>query len=174
MVRPGRRPVEGPAEMASEGVSDRHIEIMRGDLAEILVRAAADEVEYVFDDSIAAVHDDGSRVEVTFERAAPRTFDLLVGADGLHSITRRLVFGPEESFLRFLGGYLAVFTATNYLHLAPRMLGFSVPGRTAAIYPVGDGTQTRVVLLWRTVHPHDCDRHDQAAQRRLLHAVYGD
>jgi len=172
MVRPGRRPVEVPAEMASEGVSDRHIEIMRGDLAEILVRAAGDEVEYLFDDSIAAVHDDGSRVEVTFERAAPRTFDLLVGADGLHSVTRRLVFGPEESFLRFLGGYLAVFTATNFLSLDGRMLGFSVPGRTAALYPVGDGRAARVVLLWRTPQPLDYDRHDLSGQRRLIHARY--
>ena len=162
LVRPRRRPIEVPAEMASEGVSERHIEIMRGDLARILWNATRNRVEYIFDDTITAVHDHDGGVEVSFEHGTTRTFDLLVGADGLHSITRRLVFGPEESFLRFLGGYLAVFTATNYLHLDHRMLGFSVPGRTAAIYPVGDGTQTRVVLLWRTVHPHDYDRHDHA------------
>jgi 2-polyprenyl-6-methoxyphenol hydroxylase-like FAD-dependent oxidoreductase len=62
-----------PAEMASEGVSARHIEIMRGDLARILYDAARDQVEYVFGDSIAAVQDNGTRVEVTFERGAPRT-----------------------------------------------------------------------------------------------------
>ena len=107
LVRDRGRPVEVSAEMLSEGVSEQHIEIMRGDLAKILYEAARGQVEYVFDDSIATVRDDGSRVEVTFERGRPRTFDLLVGADGLHSITRRLVFGPEESFLRFLGGYLA-------------------------------------------------------------------
>jgi 2-polyprenyl-6-methoxyphenol hydroxylase-like FAD-dependent oxidoreductase len=131
-------------------------------------------VEYVFDDSIATIHDDGSGVEVTFERGDPRTFDLIVGADGLHSITRRLVFGPEESFLRFLGGYLAVFTVPNYLHLENRMVGLSVPGRTAALYPVGDRGQARVVLLWRTPRPHDYDRHDQDAQRQLLRNLHGD
>ena len=61
LVRPGRRPVEVPAEMVSEGVSERHIEIMRGDLAQIVYEATRGQVEYVFDDSIATVHDDGSR-----------------------------------------------------------------------------------------------------------------
>jgi 2-polyprenyl-6-methoxyphenol hydroxylase-like FAD-dependent oxidoreductase len=163
-----------PAEMASEGVSARHIEIMRGDLARILYDAARDQVEYVFGDSIAAVHDDGTRVEVTFERGAPRTFDLVVGADGLHSVTRRLVFGPEEPFMRLLGGYLAVFTVPNFLHLENRMMIFTVPGRLAAMYPVGDLSQARAVLLWRTPEPHDYDRHDQDAQRRLIHNLYGD
>jgi 2-polyprenyl-6-methoxyphenol hydroxylase-like FAD-dependent oxidoreductase/DNA-binding CsgD family transcriptional regulator len=119
LVRDRGRPVEVSAEMLSEGVSERHIEIMRGNLAKIVYEAARGQVEYVFDDSIATVHDDGSRVEVTFERGRRRTFDLIVGADGLHSITRRLVFGPEESFLRFLGGYLAVFTVPNYLQPQP-------------------------------------------------------
>ena len=174
LVRPGRRPVEVPAEMVSEGVSERHIEIMRGDLAKIVYEATRGQVEYVFNDSIATVHDDGSAVEVRFERGAHRTFDLLVGADGLHSLTRSLVFGPEESFSQFLGGYLAVFTVPNYLHLENRMVGFTVPGRTAGLYPVGDRSQARVVLLWRTPRLHDYDRHDRDAQRRLLRNLYGD
>ena len=174
LVRPRRRPVEAPAEMLSEGVAERHIEIMRGDLARIFYEATRDDVTYVFDDSIATVQDDGNRIQVTFEREVPRTFDLLVGADGLHSITRRLIFGPEEKFLRFLGGYLAVFTVPNYLHLQDRMLGFSVPGRTAALYPVGDRSQARAVLLWRTPQLHDYDRHDGQAQRQLVRSLYGD
>ncbi len=108
---------------------------------------------------------------MTFERGGGRTFDLLVGADGLHSITCRLVFGPEESFLRFLGSYLAVFTVPNYEN---RIVGFTAPGRTAALYPVGDRSQALVVLLWRTPRPHDYDRHDRETQRQLLRNLYGD
>jgi 2-polyprenyl-6-methoxyphenol hydroxylase-like FAD-dependent oxidoreductase len=174
LARPRGRPVEVPAELLSEGVSARHVEIMRGDLARILYDAARGEVEYVFNDSIATVDDDGSRVEVTFERGAPRTFDLLVGADGLHSTTRRLVFGPEELYLRFLGGYLAVFTVPNYLQLGNRMVSFNAPGRTAALYPVGGHSQARAVLLWRTPQLHDFDRHDLQTQRRLIRNLYGD
>lgn len=174
LVRPGRSPVEVPMEMLSEGVSERHLEIMRGDLAEILYETTRDKVEYVFGDSVTTLTDEDDRVAVTFEHAAPRSFDLVVGADGLHSTTRRLTFGPEDAFSRFLGGYLAVFTMPNHLHLEHRMVGLSVPGRMAALYPVGDGTQARAGFFWRTSDVHDYDRHDLEAQRRLLREVYGD
>jgi 2-polyprenyl-6-methoxyphenol hydroxylase-like FAD-dependent oxidoreductase len=174
LVRPRGRTVEAPAETLSEGVSGRHIEIMRGDLAKIVYRATRDDVEYVFDDSIATVQDDGDRLQVTFERGGQQCFDLLVGADGLHSITRRLVFGPEEQFLRFLGGYLAVFTVPNFLRLERRMVGLAVPGRTAGLYPVGDGSHARVLFLWRSPQLHDYDRHDLSAQKQLVRNLYGD
>ena len=125
---------------------------MRGDLAKIIYELAREDIEYVFDDSIAGLQPSGIEVRATFERSAPRTFELVVGADGLHSTTRRLVFGPEQEFPRFLGGYLAVFTVPNYLNLTDRMMTSARPGRTAALYPVGEGAEARVVLLWRTPH----------------------
>lgn len=174
LVRPGRPSIEVPLEMLSEGVSERHVEIMRGDLARIAFDATRNQVEYVFGDSVTTLQEDVSGVAVTFEHAAPRTFDLVVGADGLHSTTRRLVFGPEADFSRFLGGYLAVFTVPNHLHLENRMVGFSVPGRMAAMYPVECGAQARAGFFWRTPRLHDYDRHDLDAQRRLLRQLYGD
>src|SRR4051812_50208241 len=54
------------------------------------------------------------------------------------------------------------------------MVGLAAPGRTAGLYPVGDHRQARAVLLWRTDRPHDYDRHDLEAQRRLVHHLYGD
>jgi 2-polyprenyl-6-methoxyphenol hydroxylase-like FAD-dependent oxidoreductase len=119
LVRPGRRPVEAPMEMLSAGVSDRHLEIMRGDLAQIVFEATRGQVEYIFGDSVVALKDNGSRVDVTLEHADPRSFDLVVGAGGLHSTTRRLRFGPEVDFTRFLGGYLAVFTMPNRSRTRP-------------------------------------------------------
>jgi 2-polyprenyl-6-methoxyphenol hydroxylase-like FAD-dependent oxidoreductase len=88
------------------------VELLRDDLA-LMLFDAADGVEYLFDDTITAI--DGTRV--TFEKAAPRDFDVIVGADGLHSNVRRLVFGPEERFISHLGTNLAVFTAPNFLNL---------------------------------------------------------
>lgn len=173
-VRARGRPVDIDAEALAAGVSERHIEIMRGDLARIVYELTRDHLEYVFDDSIATVQDTGLDVAVTFERGAPRTYDLIIGADGLHSTTRRLVFGLEQEFLHFLGGYLAVFTVDNYLRLENRMIAFSSPGRTAAVYPVGGTGDARVVLLWRSPHPHDYDRRDVESQRRLIRHLYGD
>ena len=97
---------------------------------------------------------------------------ILLSGHGLHSITRQLVFGEEHQFLNFLGGYLAVFTAPNYLDLHNQMLGYGEVGRTAAIYPVLQSGQARVLLLWRTPQLHDYDRHDLAAQRRLINNMF--
>ena len=173
-LREGHRPVDAPAELMSEGVSERHIEIMRGDLTKIIYDTGREDIEYLFGNSITTLRETGQAIEVTFQHGPPRTFDLVVGADGLHSITRTLTFGDENRFLHFLGGYFASFTAPNYLGLQERMLGFADVGRTAAIYPVHETDQARVLLLWRTRTPHDYDRHDLAAQRRLIHYLYGD
>jgi 2-polyprenyl-6-methoxyphenol hydroxylase-like FAD-dependent oxidoreductase len=173
-LREGHRPVDVSAEMMSEGVSGRHIEIMRGDLAKIIYDVARNDIEYLFGNSITTLQETQQAIEVSFQHGVPQTFDLVIGADGLHSITRRLGFGDEQQFLHFLGGYLAVFTVPNYLDLRQRMIGFADVGRTAATYPVHGTGQARVLLLWRARTPHDYDRHDLSAQRRLIHGLYGD
>jgi 2-polyprenyl-6-methoxyphenol hydroxylase-like FAD-dependent oxidoreductase len=173
-VREGHRPIDVAAELMAEGVSERHVEIMRGALAKILYEAGRDDIEYVFGNSITSLEQTEQGVNVAFRHGPPQTFDLVVGADGLHSITRQLVFGDEHQFLHFLGGYLAVFTVPNYLDLHQRMLGYGAVDRTAAIYPVYGTEEARVLLLWRTPTQHDYDRHDVMAQRRLVSALFGD
>jgi 2-polyprenyl-6-methoxyphenol hydroxylase-like FAD-dependent oxidoreductase len=173
-IREGHRPISVPAELGSEGVSERHVEIMRGELAKIIYEAGRNDIEYVFGDSISSLDETEQGVDVTFHYGSPKTFDLAIGADGLHSITRLLASGDEHQFLHFLGGYLAVFTVPNYLDLYQRMLGFGDVGRTAAIYPVRETGQARVLLLWRTPVLHDYDRRDLAAQRGLIRNLFGD
>ena len=173
-IREGHRPIDTPAELMAEGVSARHVEIMRGELAKIIYEAGRNDIEFSFGDSISSLEETEDSVDVTFERGSRRTFDLVVGADGLHSITRRLAFGEECQFLHFLGGYLAVYTVPNYLDLHQRMLGYGDVGRTAAIYPVYGTDEARVLLLWRTQAPHDYDRHDVASQRRLISNLFSD
>jgi 2-polyprenyl-6-methoxyphenol hydroxylase-like FAD-dependent oxidoreductase len=173
-LRAGHRPVDVPAELMSEGVSERHVEIMRGELAKIIYEVGREDVEYMFGNSIASLEETEQGVVVAFQHGAARTFDLVVGADGLHSITRRLAFGEEHQFLNFLGGYFAVFTVPNYLNLDQRMLGYADVGRTAGIYPVHGTGQARVLFLWRTPTLHDYQRHDGTAERRLIRNLYGD
>jgi len=173
-IREGHRPVDVAAELMSEGVSAQHVEIMRGELAKIIYDSGRADIDYVFGNSMTSLEETDHGVNVSFRRGSPQTFDLVIGADGLHSITRRLAFGEEHRFLHFLGGYLAVFTAPNYLDLHQQMLGCADVGRTAAIYPVRDTGEARVLFLWRTPTQHGYDRHDLAAQRRLIHNLYGD
>jgi 2-polyprenyl-6-methoxyphenol hydroxylase-like FAD-dependent oxidoreductase len=144
----GHRPIDVSAELSFEGVSERHVEIMRGELAKIIYEASREDIDYMFGNSMTSLEQTEWGVNVAFRHGLPQTFDLVIGADGLHSITRRLVFGEEHQFLHFLGGYLAVFTVPNYLDLNQRMLGYADVGRTAAIYPVRETGQARVILLW--------------------------
>ncbi|MGW7551288.1 FAD-dependent monooxygenase [Streptomyces rimosus] len=92
--------------------------------------AGAPLVEYVFGDSIASLTEMADGVHVTFERGAPRTFDLVIGADGLHSTVRRLAFGPEEEFVSHLGYYIAGWDLpAESRDFGSRPVGYNEPGR---------------------------------------------
>jgi 2-polyprenyl-6-methoxyphenol hydroxylase-like FAD-dependent oxidoreductase len=107
------------------------VEIRRGDLSRILYKATRDHTEYVFGDSISSLAEDDDGVHVVFESGVSRVFDLVVGADGLHSNVRRLAFGDESKFMRFFGYYLAFFDAPNRLNLDHAGLLYNVPGKLA-------------------------------------------
>ncbi|GAA4724850.1 FAD-dependent monooxygenase [Phytohabitans rumicis] len=143
------------------------IEVLREDLTRMLYERTESDVEYLFDDSVTGIEQDAHGVHVRFDRAAPRTFDLVVGADGLHSTVRRLAFGPEARFVHHLGTYLAVFTAENFLDLDNWQVWFNDGDAGGGLYPARDNTQLRVNLGFRS-EPIAYDYRDVDAQRRLL------
>ncbi|GAA4499795.1 FAD-dependent monooxygenase [Actinoallomurus oryzae] len=154
------------------GDEGRDLEVRRGDLAEVLYDAVRDDVEFLFNDSIATLDDREGGVDVTFRGGARRTFDLVVGADGLHSNTRGLVFGPEERFHRYLGYCFAGFTMRNDFDLSHEGVLWSVPGRSAALYAVGDGDELHGFLNFtRPDPPFDAFRKPDA-QRELVASVF--
>ncbi|MFB6890981.1 FAD-dependent monooxygenase [Kitasatospora sp. NPDC056327] len=103
---------------ASGGAVDGpDVEILRDELAVLLAGVACPGVEYRFDDSIDTLVQAGDGVQVRFHSGVERAFDLVVGADGLHSNTRRLVFGPERDYLHPIGVYIAGWSAPNHLGL---------------------------------------------------------
>ncbi|GHB65157.1 FAD-dependent oxidoreductase [Streptomyces viridiviolaceus] len=155
--------VDLPAEMMSGDV-----EIFRGELAKILHERTRDTAEYVFGDSIATLTETPDGVDVIFERGAPRRFDLVVGADGLHSRTRRLVFGDESRYLRFLGHYVAGFGIPNHLGLDRTGRLYSEPGRAVCVGNYdGDPERAGALLVFRSERL-TYDREDVAAQKRIL------
>jgi 2-polyprenyl-6-methoxyphenol hydroxylase-like FAD-dependent oxidoreductase len=166
-----RRPTTIDLRKLMAGFSRRHVEIMRDDLGEILYDATRDDVEYAFGDHVTAIGDDG---EVTFANGRPRRFDLVIGADGLHSGVRGLVFGPESAYTRWIGGYIAVASIPNYLDLRNEMRGFAGVDRLGGLYSAQHMTDARAMFLFRTPTELSYDRHDGAAQRRLLRERFGD
>ncbi|MDL4773864.1 FAD-dependent monooxygenase [Actinomadura xylanilytica] len=143
------------------------VEILRGDLARILVDATRERTEYVFGDSITGLADGADGVDVTFERAAPRRFDLVVGADGFHSNVRSIAFGPERDHATHLGLYNAIFTTANHLGLDRTGLGYSTPGKTVTMYSARDNTEAKAVFYFASALL-DLDRHDTAGQQKAL------
>jgi 2-polyprenyl-6-methoxyphenol hydroxylase-like FAD-dependent oxidoreductase len=92
----------------------RFTSVPRTELAAAIYDALGGRVETIFDDSVTAIEDLGGEVGVRFERTPPRAFDLVVGADGLHSQVRRIVFGEEAQFERYLGMKVAAFEVIGY------------------------------------------------------------
>jgi 2-polyprenyl-6-methoxyphenol hydroxylase-like FAD-dependent oxidoreductase len=139
------------------------VEIRRGDLAELLYERTKSSCEYVFGDSITSLTETAGGVHVTFTAGAPRTFDLVVGADGIHSNVRRLAFGPEEDYVRFLGHYYALAV----LDVDGDGLMYNEPGRMAAI----GGPKAQSFFVFASPEL-SYDHYDTEQQRKLLLDAY--
>jgi 2-polyprenyl-6-methoxyphenol hydroxylase-like FAD-dependent oxidoreductase len=93
--------------------NQRYLSIPRSDLSAVIYEALGDTVELIFGDTVRAL-EDGERIRATFESGTIRDFDLVIGADGLHSRVRRLTFGPDEQFEKYLGMVVAAFEPQHY------------------------------------------------------------
>lgn len=144
------------------------IEILRGDFSQLLYDDTRDAVEYVFGDRIADLRQDDEGVDVTFASGGERRFDLVIGADGLHSPLRTMVFGPREEFVRHLGLVLAFFTVPNEFGVDRWMLDYQeAAGRSAALRPLPDPGQAMAVLSF-AAPDFEIDYRDIDGQKRLL------
>ncbi|MFD8857281.1 FAD-dependent monooxygenase [Streptomyces vinaceus] len=134
------------ATFSSGRLDSEDIEVLREDLVRLVYEHTSAGVEYLFGDSITALDEDESGVRVDFAHGPSRTFDLVVGADGLHSTVRRLAFGPEERFAHHLGSYLSVFSAENFLDLDDWQMWLRDGDAGFGIMPVRDNTELRVAF----------------------------
>ncbi|RDI17900.1 FAD-dependent monooxygenase [Lentzea flaviverrucosa] len=158
---------------ALTGGDGNDLEVRRGDLAEILYAVVRNDVEFLFDNTIVAMNEHPGGVDVTFRSGLERTYDHVIGADGLHSVVRELTFGPEERFHRYLGYCFAGFTLPNHLGLRREALLWNEPGRAAALYAVGSNDSMHGFLSFaRAEAPFRAFR-DPQAQRDLVEEVFG-
>jgi 2-polyprenyl-6-methoxyphenol hydroxylase-like FAD-dependent oxidoreductase len=146
------------------------VEILRGDISRILHERTADQCEYVFGDHITGMTESAAGVDVTFAHREPARFDLVIGADGVHSAVRAHAFGDEERHVTSTGYYYAVVGANVPLDLptelpSGRQVGYAYnePGRLAVL----GGSKAPQLFVFRAEAP-DYDRHDLDSQRRFL------
>ncbi|MGP3966634.1 FAD-dependent monooxygenase [Streptomyces sp. 6N223] len=154
------------------GVEGQDLEVRRGDLAAILYAIVRDDVEFLFGDSIDTLDQSEQGVDVAFRSGQRRAFDLVVGADGMHSHTRESLFGPEEQFHRYLGYCFAIFTMPNTFGFSRELMLWNTPGKAAALYAVGDNEELHAFLNFHQPEPPLNALRNPDAQRDLVATTF--
>ena len=155
-----------PAEVVSG-----EVEIHWGTFTRILYEAVRDDVNYRFGVRITALDDDGRRVNVTFSDGSSGSYDLVIGADGLHSGARRLVFGPEEQYVTQLGQCFGFFDVENRLRLDHCGMAYIDAGRTVALQGIDPDGPARASFF--LTDPHlEFDYRDTEGNKRLFAQRY--
>jgi 2-polyprenyl-6-methoxyphenol hydroxylase-like FAD-dependent oxidoreductase len=162
-----------PLQEITASQAGRDVELPRGELTAMLYGLTQrSRVRYRFDDAIERLHDDGSAVDVRFRSGLAGRFDVVIGADGLHSGTRRLAFGPQESFDRDLGFCFNIFSMPNDIGLSHGGIVQMEAGRSAGAYAVRDSEETCAFLTFATQSPPFREHRDLQAQRQRTAAVF--
>lgn len=147
--RQGRASGSIPLKAMDRLLQGRFTSVRRSDLAATIYAAVEGKVETIFGDAIAGIEEQERGVRVSFDRAPPREFDLVVGADGLHSRVRQLVFGPDVGVEVSLGHHVAAFEIEGY---RPRdelvYVGYGVPGRQICRFSMRDD-KTLFLFMFR-------------------------
>ena len=166
----GRRVARVDIEALRSSIVPKDIEIARGDLARILHGASANDADYIFGDSIKTLSQDGMGVDVTFEQSRPRRFDLVIGADGLHSIVRCLAFGADSEFVTHAGLYAATVPLSDNTDAGHEMFMLNVPGKLAALHPRA-GAPLAYFVFWHPKIPEfdytNLDQHKSILERNF-------
>jgi 2-polyprenyl-6-methoxyphenol hydroxylase-like FAD-dependent oxidoreductase len=148
-------------------MNNRAFTLLRSDLAKVIYENLNNEVEIIFGDAIEKVEQTKENIIVTFRSGKSRSFDLLVGADGLHSVVRNLTFGSEEQFEKYYGYYTSSFTLENYSPKNRAFLMCNVPGKQAALYAYSD-KKTATFFVFASPDKLKYDHHDVNKQKQIL------
>lgn len=159
-----------------EGRAGDDLELVRGDLIQLLAEALGDSVAWKFGELVESLTETPNGVTATFSRSAAQDFEVVFGADGLHSRVRALAFGPEVQFSKPFGAYVGVFAApeleipewTEWLYPVG-------PGKSLVVYRTRPGDPAMVMLLFRAELPASLVRRaEMGAQKQVLRETFGE
>lgn len=127
-----------------------YLGLMHYTLEDALIRAVEDRVEIRYEQSIETIHQRADAIDVGFVDGGRERFDLLVGADGVHSTTRTLGFGPERRYARHLGYHMACYPIPDRYGSEPIRAHYSEPGRQLIVYPTDNPGELIALFLFET------------------------
>ncbi len=177
--RRGRRVSGFGTRVFQELTGGRYVTIARSRLSRLLVDRIADSTEIIFSDEVEALREHADGVEARLRRGGTREFDLVIGADGLHSKVRRLIFGPQPQFEKHLGYVVAAFETTGY---RPRTedtyVMFSEPGRMVGRVALRDDRTLFLFVFTSDLAAGadlgDLANQDLASRKAMLRARFAD
>lgn len=166
----GKARAQMPVSSLSKMVNGRYTSISRSHLARIIFGALED-VETRFGQYIVALEEDNSGVNVTLSNGSTDRFDLVIGADGLHSHIRHLVFGAESKFENDLGVYVAAFTINDYPHRNENQyIIHPEPSYQISRFSMRDNKTLILFTFRKELIQHEPD--NEAEEKALLHKIY--
>jgi len=145
---------------------DDEFEIEREKFINMLFDLIKHDVEFMFNNSITALDETKNVVNVTFKDGSQRTFDLVVGCDGIHSAVRRLAFGQETNYMHFLGVYFSVTIVDKLLIKRNTGQFYSVPGKSVMLNAYKD--KTDIILFFVSDEEISYNYRDEAQQRKII------
>jgi len=152
----------------------RYVTIGRSDLSRLLFEKIKNDTEIVFGDEVVGLRERAGCVQVTLKRGGRRHFDLVIGADGLHSAVRRVVFGSQDQFEKRLGYIVAAFEVSGY---RPRdedlYVTYCQPGRMLGRVALNKD-RTLFLFVFSRDNGARSNMFDPTAQKALLHEVFDD
>lgn len=146
----------------------RAFTLLRSDLSKIIYNQLEKDTEIIFDDSITQIEQFPAKTTVRFRSGKMRDFSLVVGADGLHSNVRNLVFGDESQFEKFYGYYTSSYTLKNNLPGGASFSMYNVPGKQVAIYSTGKTKKTTALFIFTSTQKKPFAHRDLQMQKKIL------
>ena len=151
----------------------KYMGLMHWTLEEALYDALAGQVEVRFGRSLTHVVSDRDAVVVTFTDGRTESFDLLIGADGVHSTTRDLVFGPEDQFSRYLGYTIACYPLADRYDIGHAWKMYLEPGRLAAAYCTRSEGEILTFFMYQVAQKEHLPREQRLPRLREVFAGMG-
>jgi len=147
-------------------MNGRAFTLLRSDLAKTIYNNLDKDIEIIFGDKISKIEQSENEVSVTFQSDKTRSFDLVVGADGLHSNVRNMIFGNEAQFEKYYGYYTASYTIPNPKGDKEFSM-YNVPSKQVALYPTNENTSA-VLYVFASPEKLSYNHHDIEAQKQIL------
>jgi 2-polyprenyl-6-methoxyphenol hydroxylase-like FAD-dependent oxidoreductase len=148
-------------------MNNRAFTLLRSDLAKVIYESFDSDIEILFGDTIRKIEQNDEKVLVSFQSGLTRTFDLVVGADGLHSNVRNLIFGGEEQFEKYYGYYTSSYTIDDFSFESGDFSMYNVPYKQVAVYS-SSANKTFAFFIFTSAEKLSYERHDLTKQKQIL------